>query len=120
MSFLILILIIGGGFLSGCKDDRIVTYRLAKETAPMASVPPDPMASAGGSAMPMLPGMAPAATPGQIHWRLPEGWQEQAPSAMRLGSFLIVGKNGQKADVSVVPLTGDAGGDLANINRWRG
>src|SRR5262249_3778568 len=28
--------------------------------------------------------------------------------------------NGEQADVSVVPLMGAAGGDLANINRWRG
>ena len=39
---------------------------------------------------------------------------------MRVGSFLIKGENGEEADMSVVPLSGDAGGDLANINRWRG
>ena len=39
---------------------------------------------------------------------------------MRVGSFLVKGKNGQEADVSVIPLSGEAGGELANINRWRG
>src|ERR1035437_10158912 len=39
---------------------------------------------------------------------------------MRIGSFLIKGTHGQTADVSVVPLSGLAGGDLGNINRWRG
>lgn len=38
---------------------------------------------------------------------------------MRVGSFLRK-NNGKQADISVVPLSGDAGGDLANINRWRG
>ncbi len=39
---------------------------------------------------------------------------------MRLGSFLAPSPDGGKADISVVPLAGEAGGDLPNINRWRG
>ncbi len=39
---------------------------------------------------------------------------------MRLGSFLAKAENGQAVDISVVPLSGLAGGMLANINRWRG
>ncbi|HVO33559.1 MAG TPA: hypothetical protein VMU17_06560 [Elusimicrobiota bacterium] len=65
-------------------------------------------------------GMAAAGTAKEIAWKVPPGWVEQAPSAMRIGSFLIKGDNGQTSDVSVVPLSGEAGGDLANINRWRG
>jgi len=65
------------------------------------------------------PGMAPAASSKEISWKVPEGWQEQSPSEMRVGSFLRK-NNGKQADISVVPLSGDAGGDLANINRWRG
>jgi hypothetical protein len=38
---------------------------------------------------------------------------------MRLASFKVTGSNGAEADVSVVSLAGMAGGDLANINRWR-
>ncbi len=64
--------------------------------------------------------MAPAAQSRDIHWKVPAGWQEQPPSSMRVGSFLIKGENGRQADMSVVPLSGMAGGDLANINRWRG
>ena len=37
---------------------------------------------------------------------------------MRLASFLVTGPGG-KADVSVTMFPGDAGGLLANINRWR-
>jgi hypothetical protein len=32
----------------------------------------------------------------------------------------VAGKEGKQADVSVVPLPGLAGGDLDNVNRWRG
>jgi hypothetical protein len=39
---------------------------------------------------------------------------------MRLASFKAVAPNGKEIDVSVVSLTGIAGGDLANVNRWRG
>src|SRR4051794_14363163 len=38
---------------------------------------------------------------------------------MRVASFKI-DQNGKQADVSVVPLEGGAGGDSANVNRWRG
>jgi len=38
---------------------------------------------------------------------------------MRVASFGI-SENGKMADVSVVPLGGMAGGDFANVNRWRG
>ena len=39
---------------------------------------------------------------------------------MRIGSFFASGKDGLKSDISVVVLAGAAGGDLANVNRWRG
>jgi len=39
---------------------------------------------------------------------------------MRLASFKAVAPNGKETDVSVVSLPGMAGGDLANVNRWRG
>ena len=39
---------------------------------------------------------------------------------MRLASFQVPGSGGAKEEVSVVALPGDAGVDLANVNRWRG
>jgi hypothetical protein len=50
---------------------------------------------------------------------LPDGWQEKPAAQMRVASFGI-SENGKAADVSVVPLGGMAGGDFANVNRWRG
>jgi len=48
----------------------------------------------------------------------PEGWNEVPPGEMRVASFNVK-KDGKQADVSVIPLPGDAGGDAANVNRWR-
>ena len=54
-----------------------------------------------------------------LHYQVPAGWQEQPLTAMRAASFKVPGPGGRDADVSVVFLTGMAGGDLANVNRWR-
>jgi hypothetical protein len=54
-----------------------------------------------------------------LQYALPPGWQEQPLSSMRVASFKVSGQNGKEADVSVVSLPGVAGGDLANVNRWR-
>jgi hypothetical protein len=39
---------------------------------------------------------------------------------MSIASFKVSGQAGADAEVSVVPLPGLAGGDTANVNRWRG
>lgn len=61
----------------------------------------------------------PGAAAPLLEWKAPTGWQEQPASGMRVGSFSIV-KGDQKADVSVIPLAGVWGGELENVNRWRG
>jgi hypothetical protein len=98
------LLIIGFSLAGGCRRDGIQTYQIPKET------PPDLGAGFEAKA---------AASAKELEWKVPAGWKEQTPSSMRIGSFLVHGENGQ-ADMSVIPLTGEAGGDLANINRWRG
>jgi len=55
-----------------------------------------------------------------VHYALPPNWQEKPLSPMRLASFKAIAPNGKEADVSIVSLPGIAGGDLANVNRWRG
>jgi len=66
-----------------------------------------------------MPGLGPSGRP-RVTWKTPEGWSETPPSAIRVGSFRITGKDGKQADVSVIPLGGVAGGIEANVNRWRG
>jgi hypothetical protein len=97
-----LILLLAAGLIfAGCRDTKIVAYRVPKDSP---SAPP-----------------AEAATPAPaIRWQAPPGWQEQPADAVRQGSFRVTGADGATADMSVITFPGDAGGDLANVNRWRG
>jgi len=66
------------------------------------------------------PAPATQAAPTPTGWSTPAGWTQQAPSGMRAASYLVEDASGDKVDVSVVALDGGGGGDLNNINRWRG
>jgi hypothetical protein len=61
---------------------------------------------------------APAPRGGGLRWTLPKGWTEAAGGQMRFATLKppVPGK----VDASVVVLPGPAGGELANVNRWRG
>jgi len=97
--------------LSGCKRENNQVYYAPKETSPA-----QPAAPGGDNGTPMA---APetAALP-TLAWTLPEGWQEKPPSEMRVASFSVTGKDGQSADVSVIPLP-IIGRDLELVNMWR-
>jgi hypothetical protein len=96
---------------SGCGREEIRVYRVAK--ADEASSPAR-LAAAAAS-----PAPAPA-----IHWSVPEHWTPQEAGSsgmqMRVGSYLAKGPSGGSADISVIPLQGDSGTELGNVNRWRG
>lgn len=80
-----------------------------------------PKAKAAAGQLPA--GHPPATTepgPVALKYKTPEGWTEVAPGQMRAASFNIKDKDGKMADVSVIPLPGRAGGDVSNVNRWRG
>jgi hypothetical protein len=105
-----------GLLLSACGRDDTKSYRVPKEApAPSQAGLPSghPDISAGG------PAAAPAAAP-HLSWTKPEGWNEAALGQMRAASFNVKGDGGKQADVSVISLPGAAGGELANVNRWRG
>lgn len=97
------LLLTAGLLLAGCGDSRISAYRVPKE----APFTPPSAARSGAS--------APA-----IRWQTPPGWQEQAGDGVRQASFVVAGADGAQADMSVITFPGDVGGDLANVNRWRG
>ncbi len=66
----------------------------------------------------------PVPTPGpgsakKINVTPPDGWTPSEGSSMRAASYSIAGPDGTSADVSVVPIPGDAGSVLDNVNRWR-
>lgn len=55
-----------------------------------------------------------------LHWTAPQHWQSQPATGMRKASFNIINASGATAELVVTAFPGDVGGELANINRWRG
>jgi hypothetical protein len=86
--------------LAACQKDPIEVRVVPKEDSPAAEMPAPPRASG-------------------LRWTAPAGWKEIAGSGMRVASFELPKAEG-KAEVTVVALPGDVGGELANVNRWRG
>jgi hypothetical protein len=107
--------------LPACRDTKIAEYTVPKEKDPEM---PGPLSNGSGS-MP-VPGNAsggaavPTAEGPQLSWVAPSGWQPKQLSAMRKGSYSVQGPGGVSVDVSITAFPGDVGGELANINRWRG
>ena len=94
-------------FLAGCQAEKITHYKAAKAVE-AAAIRDDPSA-----AIPEPPRPA-----GGLRWTLPPGWAEGAGDGMRYATLKpsVAGK----VEISVVVLPGLAGGEAANVNRWRG
>jgi hypothetical protein len=54
---------------------------------------------------------------GGIAWTPPAGWTRAPDRSTRLCSFMVDGRDDLQCYITV--LAGDAGGPLANVNRWR-
>ena len=89
--------------LVGCRNSDVSVYQVSKEKS-QATVLAAPSAPATQD----------------LRWDIPGGWAQRPADGMRKASFTVAGKDGGQADVSIVVLPGDAGGVLANVNRWRG
>ncbi|MGH7992747.1 MAG: hypothetical protein ACREDQ_04470 [Limisphaerales bacterium] len=50
---------------------------------------------------------------------VPAGWQEVPAAQFLLAEYSITGANSTRAEVNVAELSGNGGGVLANVNRWR-
>jgi hypothetical protein len=94
---------------AGCDRDEVTYFRVPKPAPPtLAATAPSP-----------APEAAPAqrTESGGLRWTLPAGWTETRGGQMRFATLKppVLGK----IDGSVVVLPGPAGGELANVNRWR-
>lgn len=98
----------------GCRRDEITHYRVPKEAA-LAAAPATPPPSMGAGEVPAPPTPTGGAA---LKWNLPKGWTEEKGGGMRFAT--LKAPSAGKLDISVVFLPGDAGGELANVNRWRG
>lgn len=116
--------------LAGCSKTEVTSYRVAKEkdaelpssmtsAASTSSTPADQLTSppAAGN---MANTAVPTATGAALTWTAPGDWQTKPLGSMRKGSFTIAGEAGATADLSITAFPGAVGGELANINRWRG
>jgi hypothetical protein len=104
--------------VAGCSREDVTHYRVPKQAPPPSAAMPAGMGAG-------MPGAAPAgmdlpAPPkggAALRWTLPTGWTESAGGQMRYATLKppVAGR----IDASVVVLPGPAGGELANVNRWR-
>lgn len=101
--------------LTACRKEEITHFRVAKPQ-PSAAAPAAPAMPAN-----MTGDVPPPAAPSgdqALSWTLPQGWTEtRGGGAMRYATLAPAAGG---VDVSVIVLPGDAGGELANVNRWRG
>jgi hypothetical protein len=116
--------------VGGCRRDEVTHYRVPKRqqgqsvgaafaaAAPAAPLVPGSVTTPGAApagAAEVAPPPRPAVGPA---WTLPRGWTQEVAGGMRYATLkpAVPGK----IDASVVVLPGAAGGELANVNRWRG
>lgn len=53
-----------------------------------------------------------------LTWTVPENWRHEPGKDLRYATFRL-GPKGQELELTVIPLEGEAGSLLDNINRWR-
>ena len=85
--------------LSSCKDTSITTIKTPKQQIVVAQIQ----------------------HPQNIIWTMPTHWTEQPTTEFRIKSSTVTSESNptQTADFSIIAFPGDAGGLLANVNRWR-
>jgi len=97
---------------SGCRRAEVTHFQVRKESATTASAAPW---QSSAQELPVRPVASGAST---LTWTLPKGWTQSLAGGIRYAT-LKAPVDGN-VDVSVVVLPGPAGGELANVNRWRG
>jgi hypothetical protein len=114
---------------ASCRREEVTHARVAKGSEAMPSLGPargvgmPPTGAPPASGQAPIPGgevpLPPKPGPGEkLAWTLPKGWTEAKGSGMRYATLQPSVQG--KTEVSIVMLTGTVGGELANVNRWRG
>ena len=111
--------------LASCeKQQAIQSYRVPKDNLRPAmggqGMGGQGMGAMGTPGAPVAGDMAAATSAPSVSGESPANWTAQPLSTMRQASFLAKDSTGASADISLIILRGQAGGDLENINRWRG
>lgn len=113
--------------LGACRDPQLSAYSVPKErVAPKDAIhgaaasgaaptpaPADMSGGMAGQAVPTAAGMA-------LSWTAPTHWEARQGSSMRKATYVVKTEDGATADLAVTAFPGDVGGEVANVNRWRG
>ncbi|HVS53320.1 MAG TPA: hypothetical protein VHD62_13265 [Opitutaceae bacterium] len=119
--------------LGACRRAEVTAYRVPKEKEPELPVATN-AASTNAPTVPTASSAAPAADAGNnmaatavptaegagLAWTAPASWKAKPLSPMRKGSYAIPGDGGADAELSITAFPNSVGGELANVNRWRG
>ena len=102
---------------AGCGRDEVAQYRVPKADPTAA---PAAGSAAGMGSVPAggLPPPPDVSTTGSLTWSLPKGWTENRSAGGMRYATLKPSAPG-KVEVSVTVFPGQAGGEIANVNRWR-
>ncbi|MGH7996051.1 MAG: hypothetical protein ACREFX_06850, partial [Opitutaceae bacterium] len=96
--------------------EQVVSYRIPKEPDDAASaMPPGAAPMAGGGPM---SGPVPTASGPGLVWTAPAAWKAYPPQPERKANYRV-GSDGA-GELSITAFPGSVGGELANVNRWRG
>jgi hypothetical protein len=102
---------------AACRKNEVTSYRIPKEKDPEVV----PSASASGPDAGNMAATAVPTTSGpSLTWTAPANWKVGAEAPMRKATYLIPGDGGTAGELSIAAFPNDVGGELANINRWRG
>lgn len=118
--FLVAVLAFG---VLACQRDAVTHYRIPKAGALAAATPAHPGADRPPPGDPGAAGSgddpAPPAPTGSsaLKWTLPAGWKQSPGGGMRYATLTPPAPG--RVEVTVVVLAGTAGGEAANVNRWR-
>ena len=108
--------------LAACGEEKVAMYRVPKEKDPVLPATAPAEAGAGPDQAPGA-GMAgtpvPTAAGADLAWQAPASWVSKPPGPMRKATYGVPGTGGA-SELSITAFPGDVGGELANVNRWRG
>lgn len=111
----------GNAALTTKEKEHFITWA---QSLKATEAPASPPTAAPAAPVPASPPHAPAAPApaagGALTWKLPDGWTASPNPGARYATITIPGPNDTKAELAITKFPGDVGGDLANVNRWRG
>jgi hypothetical protein len=106
--------------LTACGEKPVAHYRISKDPASTARATASPGMMAGGAA-PAAGVVGGAHTAARaLGWTAPDTWASQPASPPRWATYVVTGADGASAELAVTSFPGDVGGELPNVNRWRG